>query len=243
MRLLKLILIIASVSWFASCKKCGKKAGNLNEVNHQLTPFKNLHLKGKFDVQLKQDSSFTLKIKGGEGIVEGVNYEFDKDTLIISNHNKCNFLNNYANKVVLEIGIGQIKALEIENPVTLSQCKEINSDSLYINIHDCDVEGGLEGNYHYLNLSMITGTSTFSLSGSAKRFELLERSFGHVYAYNFNTESLSVSSAGTGIIEVRATEYFFARHTGSGIIRYKGQPKQTDILVEENSNAEIIAAE
>jgi len=225
---------------FISCTKCAKKVGDVSEKKVQLNSFHSIRITGDFKIKLIQDSSYTVKISGGEGILENVVHEIVNDTLRIENQNKCDFLSNYNKNITLEIGVGSLQKIVLINPGSLDNSGKLVSDNLLVEIRECGVKLNLNGEFKNLTLKAYTGTPTINLSGTCVFFNIDESSFGHIYAFDFISKKTNVSSRGTGFINVNVTDEFKANQQGSGIIRYRGNPAILEIEIKKNSSAQVI---
>jgi|TARA_B110000483_G_C18167686_1_gene532015 hypothetical protein len=225
---------------FISCSKCAKKVGNVSEKKIQLNSFHSIRITGDFKIKLIQDSSYTLKISGGKGILENVVHEIVSDTLRIENQNKCNFLSNYNKNITLEIGVGSLQKIALINPGSLDNSGKLVSDNLLVEIRECGVKLNLNGEFKNLTLKAYTGTPTINLSGTCNVFSIDESSFGHIYAFDFISKNTNVNSRGTGFINVNVTDEFKVNQQGSGIIRFRGNPAIVEIKIKENSSAQVI---
>ena len=225
---------------FISCSKCVKKVGDVSEKKVQLNSFHSIIITGDFKIKLIQDSSYTLKISGGEGILENVVHEIVNDTLRIENQNKCDFLSNYNKNITLKIGVGSLQKIALINPGSLDNSGKLVSDNLLVEIRECGVKLNLNGEFENLTLSAYTGTPTINLSGTCNVFSIDESSFGHIYAFDFISKKTNVNSRGTGFINVHVTDEFKANQQGSGIIRYRGNPAILEIEIKKNSSAQVI---
>lgn len=225
---------------FSSCSKCAKKVGDVTEKNISLNQFHSIRVTGDFAIKLNQDSSFSLKLTGGEGILENVDYEIVSDTLRITNQNKCNFLSNYSKEITIEIGCGELTKIALTNPGSLENKSTFSSKDLLLEIRECGISIDLSGQFNRLRLLAYTGTPTINLKGSASEFIIEESSFGHIYAFDLNTKNTSISTSGTGLINVTATDSLKVQHNGSGIVRYRGSPIKVEANVADNSTAQIL---
>jgi hypothetical protein len=234
-------MIIAFGISLTSCDKCAKKVGDPTEKNFQLNKFHSIRITGDFAINLVQDSSFSLRISGGDGILENVKHEIVSDTLRITNENKCNFLSNYSKNITLEIGCGELKKLALTNPGSMQNSGKLRSNELTFEIRECGIKLSIDGTFKKLNILAYTGTPTINLKGSSDNLFIDENSFGHVYAFGMNAINTSISSSGTGFIHVSATNSLKVQHSGSGIVRYRGTPIKVETEIAENSTAQVLA--
>lgn len=79
--------------------------------------------------------------------------------------------------------------------------------------------------------SAISGSGDIKLSGKATEFEAAVSGSGDVEAYDLKTEKAELKVAGSGSIGISVEKEIVARVSGSGDIKYKGQPRIEDIKV------------
>ena len=72
---------------------------------------------------------------------------------------------------------------------------------------------------------------TLSFQGTATTFEAAVSGSGDVDAYDLKTEKAELKISGSGSIGAAVEKEIVARVSGSGDIKYKGQPKIEDIKV------------
>lgn len=79
--------------------------------------------------------------------------------------------------------------------------------------------------------SAISGSGDIELSGKATDFKAAVSGSGDVDAYDLKTEKAELKIAGSGSIGISVEKEIIARVSGSGDIKYKGQPRIEDIKV------------
>ena len=84
--------------------------------------------------------------------------------------------------------------------------------------------------------SAISGSGDIELSGNATDFEAAVSGSGDVDAYDLKTERAELKIAGSGSIGLSVEKEIVARVSGSGNIKYKGQPRIEDIKVSGSGN-------
>lgn len=84
--------------------------------------------------------------------------------------------------------------------------------------------------------SAISGSGDIELSGKATEFEAAVSGSGDIEAYDLKTEKADLKVAGSGSIGISVSNEIVARVSGSGDIKYKGQPRIEDIKVSGSGN-------
>ena len=100
---------------------------------------------------------------------------------------------------------------------------EINSDALHI---VCSGSGKVDLNLKVARLSTkLSGSGTINLKGTATEHDLILSGSGRIKAYDLITEKTTALIAGSGSANVNTSEELDSKVSGSGSIRYKGDPK------------------
>lgn len=219
------IFLLLGLSFsFSSCKKCGNKIGNQTELKSTLEPFHSLKITGKFIIQLCQDSTYTMKLKGGEGLLSNINYSVKDSTLVIDNTNTCSFTKNYSDGVVLQLGVGPLKELWVSNPFELKNCGFLESDNLIIHLEECAQKTAIQGKFNYLKLTVGGGSSNVTLMGSASDLLIENVGFGQVTATDFPVNTAKINEHSTGSVYVNSKDHLEVNFYGSGNVFYSGSP-------------------
>jgi len=84
--------------------------------------------------------------------------------------------------------------------------------------------------------SAVSGSGDIELSGKATEFEAAVSGSGDIEAYDLKTEKAELKVSGSGSVEISVEKEIIARVSGSGDIKYKGQPRIEDIKVSGSGN-------
>ena len=79
-------------------------------------------------------------------------------------------------------------------------------------------------------------TTELELSGTSKSFEAAVAGSGDVEAYDLKTEKCELKISGSGTIHASVENELIARISGSGNVKYKGNPRVEDVKVSGSGN-------
>lgn len=170
---------------------------------------------GKLELSVEENLEPYLitEVKDGNlkiGWKKGVNVRTSKNTIVTVHFKNINSL--------AMSGSGDITSKDVIKGNSLKMAVAGSGD---IKI-DMDVQ---------MAKSAISGSGDIKLSGKATEFEAAVSGSGDVEAYDLKTEKAELKVAGSGSIGISVEKEIVARVSGSGDIKYKGQPRIEDIKV------------
>jgi hypothetical protein len=98
-------------------------------------PFYFLKLHSVFDVYLLQDTSFSIKVAGEEGLIKHVRFEIEGDVVSVHNEFKGKWLNPETNKVKLYISASFLYKIELYESCNIQTIDPIVSPDFVIFNH------------------------------------------------------------------------------------------------------------
>ncbi|HSI70550.1 MAG TPA: head GIN domain-containing protein [Gillisia sp.] len=225
--LLFAILIIsvtsAQAQWWNSSKKV---TGNKEVVNQSRTVdnYDRITVTGMMDVQLVSGKEGKIDLEGESNLLEHIETEVSGGTLKISVEKGINLqpTRNYPIKIVVPF--------EDLDAVSLTGSGHIRGNDV-IRAREFKVSVTGSGNMN-LNLEVeelkgsVTGSGDVKLRGKARHLDCTVTGSGDFMAYDLRTQTTNASVTGSGDIEISVEDELEAKVSGSGDIRYKGDPKK-----------------
>lgn len=220
-----LLISVTSVQaqWWNSAKKV---TGNKEVVNQARTVpnYDRIAVTGMMDVQLVGGKEGKIDLEGESNLLEHIETEVSNGTLKISVEKGINLQpsRNYPIKIVVPF--------EDLDAVTLTGSGHIRGSDV-ISARNFKVTVTGSGNMN-LNLDVeelkgtITGSGDVKLKGKARHLDCTVTGSGDFLAYDLRTQTTNASVTGSGDIEVSVENDLQARVSGSGDIRYKGNPEK-----------------
>lgn len=212
-----------NAQWWNNSKKI---SGN-KEVTNQTRSVGNydrIAVTGMMDVQLVAGSEGRIDLEAESNLMEYIETEVNGGQLKISVKKGINLepSRNYPIKIVVPF--------EDLDAVTLTGSGHIkNSDVIKARSFKVNVTGS--GNMN-LNLDVeelegfVTGSGDVKLQGNSRNFHCSVTGSGDFLGYDLRAERVKASVTGSGDIELTVQDELEARISGSGDIKYRGNPNK-----------------
>lgn len=222
-----LIPTLMQAQWSSNQKIRGN--GNFISENRITSSYEKIAIAGFFDVELVSGKEGNIIVKGEENLLPFIKIEVVDQVLKISIEK-----NKYIS-VSKRKGIVIIVPFEAINQVTLSGSgdiigkNKIKSKNFSITLKGSgDVDLEIEATNVDVNL---TGSGDIDLSGNTENINSDLNGSGDIDATKLKALNANVTVSGSGDNAVNCSESFYGRVTGSGEIKYAGEPKKKDSKV------------
>lgn len=196
------------------------------ETTRNFDNFTKLDVSGVADITLKQGNSSSAKIKlKGNINPEELITKVKGNTLYISLKKKHRGYRNI--DVDIELTFKQLEAVELSGAVSIRSETPVKTNKFYLGTSGA-------GSIH-LNLDAqrvacrLSGASSVKLQGQTNRLKIDLSGAGSVKAYDLVANVVESESSGAGSIRVNAQKELYAKVSGVGNIRYKGNPAVTKL--------------
>jgi hypothetical protein len=226
------LLFILTLSFGTSYAQKVKGNGKIINKTRNVGSFDAVGVSGSFDVFLVAGDEGKLDISVEENLESYLITEVNNGTLKIKWKNGVNI--RTSSKTTVTVHFKSINSLAMAGSGDIIGKDKIKGNSLDVAVAgsgdikvDMDVEQ-LE--------AAVSGSGDIELSGKATDFEAAVSGSGDVDAYDLKTEKAELKISGSGSIKVSVEKEIVARVSGSGNIKYKGQPRIEDIKVSGSGN-------
>jgi len=213
-----------------SCKKaeergCWKGLGNDSSLEIPLDSVNFFNLNKGVKYKIFQDSLRKVIVKGGEnviGLVDVINSDYE---LTISNHNKCNFLRDSDESIVVEIHYPYLGEFYIEPSDSVVFQNTITSNSLDIELREGGGSMVLDVNVDQLSVVVSKGTADYTLTGMANSASIKIQHNGFADATGFSANTIYGYSNSTADLRLNLENCdALIGVNGPGNIYYTGVP-------------------
>ncbi len=225
MKNLNLLLILFTVSLF-SCDTIDaqtvKGSGKIITETIDMKNISGIGLGIAAEVFIRQGSKQKIEIKGQKNIIDLINKRPKGDTWNID------FPNGTRVKGYDQLEI-YVTLTELEG-LSIGGSGSINGEGKFSNVNDLGISIGGSGDITVdvdadeISCS-IGGSGKINLGGSADEIEISIGGSGDVKAIDLKVKECTVSSAGSGNVDINVSETLEVSLVGSGDVRYKGSPK------------------
>ena len=236
-QLLRVALAFLLIFQFSACKKaenrkCFKRIGSETTKVLDLPTFDKLLLKEHIQYILVQDSTNQLVIRGGENLVNFIEYSLDDENrLMIHNTNKCNFFRKLSNVIVVEIHYTTINDIHFEGTESLTNMGALEGFYLSLLIRDGagSVNLNLKTVQAYADISHGWGDYTFT--GTTNYASIKARSNGYCNVFDLQVQdSIFTSSSTAGTIKLNANGIpLRGEILTNGKVVYRGTPSLIEV--------------
>ena len=227
----KFIIILVLLFSFADAQaQWGQKVtgnGNLKTENRSVGNFEYLEVSGSFDVELIDGKEGDLSIRADENLMEYIETENEGGTLKIKWKKNYNISTRNATKITL--AVDEISAAKLSGSGEIVSAKMLKSEEFVAAVSGSG-DLFLKLDVGQLNLT-VSGSGDMEISGNARKFEARVSGSGDIDAKNLTTLKADLAISGSGGIVLSVQDELVARVSGSGDIRYQGNPKIQDIKV------------
>ncbi|MFL3664744.1 MAG: head GIN domain-containing protein [Flavobacteriales bacterium] len=219
-----MIVLNACVKESACIKSTGKQVVETRIIGNDIT---HIILKDKLNLVLRQDSTPSLTIEGGENLLKYVRARQKGTELELKNDNKCNFLRSYKEEITVYLSLPNIKYINYTGFGNVSSLGELKLDEFTFETRNGTGSINLTIDVQKINILQHTGPADFTLSGKAKFTYLFSGGSGWLTCKNLISENAHVNHDGTGDITLTATNSLLIELTSLGNIEYYGNPSVT----------------
>jgi putative autotransporter adhesin-like protein len=211
---MKKMILIAAVCTITSGVFAQKKE------TRQVDDFNYISTGVNADLTIKQGAITEVILEGDKETLENIETYVTGRKLKIRQENDSWFKNQ--KKIKIYITIKDFSGL------SLSGSGEAVSDGMLkgenVDLH-VSGSGDIDLNLRTANLDMgLSGSGSINLQGRGKSASLSISGSGKLYAADFELERITIKISGSGGAEINASKEIDSRISGSGTVRYVGEP-------------------
>lgn len=199
-------------------------------TERNLGNFEEVKIGGSFDVLLKKGDQNQIQIKAKGVESDEIITEVEGNTLNIRMKN-----GNYWNiDVDIILTYKNLNVLHSSGSSDIETANAIKTDNLEIKLSG---SGDLKAEIDVTNFNLIiSGSADAELKGKAQSQEVSISGSGDVKAFYLDCSTTNVKVSGSGDAKIVANENLEAKVSGSGQIRYKGNPNKQIVKVSGSGN-------
>jgi hypothetical protein len=207
-----------------------KGNGNMTTQERATGDYDGVAVGGFFDVDLVAGTEGKVTVKAEENLQEYIITEVKNGILHIRVENGVNIKpSSWKDGIHVTVPVEAIESLSLAGSGDVN-CETVLKASKF----SADVAGSGDLKFRVdadeLNASM-AGSGDMKISGKAGNFEVDIAGSGDIDAFDLEARSVDASISGSADLHVTASEFIKARVSGSGDIRYRGNPTKIDSKV------------
>ena len=204
-----------------------KGNGKLIEKTRQVGEFETLGVSGSFDVFLVKGREGQIELSVEENLEPYLVTEVESGKLKIKWKKGSNINTTKSTKVT--VYFEELSGVALAGSGDVVSRDPLASDQMKVALAGSgDIRLELQAN---ATVAAVSGSGDLELSGRSTTFEAAVAGSGDIKASGLKSENADLKISGSGTIEAHAEKEIVARVSGSGDIKYKGNPDVEDIKV------------
>ena len=223
-----LVVVLAiTVSCSAQWGKKVKGNGNTVTIDRSTGDYDAIAVSGWFDVDLVDGEEGKLTIEGESNLLEYIVTEVKNGKLVLKIEKGINLKpSNWNGGIRITVPVESVNAIALSGSGDIVGKKTITTDQLSTSMSGSgDIT--LDVNASSVDASM-SGSGDITFSGQTTDFDATISGSGDISAFGLQADNVNATVSGSADIKVTANKMLKARVSGSGDIRYKGNPKKLD---------------
>jgi len=218
--------IIFTLNFQTSCSKgCLKAAGEIDSNYTEFSKFEYIEIHNIFNVYIKQDTFYSLKIKTNSTLLQNVKVEQNDSTLIISDENTCYFARDYDLHIDLFITAPDLKQLTLCNASTFYSIDTLKYNRFIYKALDKLAFADFNiicSDHLFIELWSVSGK--IDVAGKCTFLTILNHGNSYIYGFDLKSDYAEIEQRSTGDIEIFVKNKLKGGVYDIGNILYKGNP-------------------
>jgi Putative auto-transporter adhesin, head GIN domain len=227
-----LVTFLASAQWSSNDKKKGN--GNVVTETRTTSDYDAIKISGSFDVDLVAGQEGKIILKGEENLLSAIKVEVEDNVLKVYVERNSNIRPSIGKKIQVTIPFDKISEVNLSGSGNIQSKDVIKNDKFLAKLSGSgNFNLAVDSNNLELNLS---GSGNVRLKGNANNFITKLSGSGDIDTTELQSKIVDVNVSGSGNSKINCKESLIARVSGSGNIKYTGNPEKRDVKVSGSGN-------
>lgn len=206
-----------------------KGNGNITTINRTTTGYDTVSFSGPFDYILVSGTEGNIQIEGEENLLQYVITDVSNGNLSVKTRNNINLQTSKNQTITVIVPFEQISAASLtgsgdlwnESIISTSHFTTsiIGSGDVKLNVEATQIDGSVQG------------SGDLVIMGKTNILKVKVNGSGDFKGFDLEADDVDVSVNGSGDAKITCNGHLKARVSGSGDIKYKGNPKTEDTKV------------
>ncbi|WP_433830912.1 head GIN domain-containing protein [Flavobacterium anhuiense] len=222
-----LSLFFMAVNSNAQTKISGN--GNVTTETRTTGDYDGIKIAGFFDVALVAGKEGKIILKGEENLLSKIKVEVEGNELKVYVEKGIQLRTSMGKKIEVTVPFEKIASVTLSGSGDVKSKNKINSDSFSAKLSG---SGNFDLDIDSRNFDLaLSGSGDIVLKGKADSFTSKISGSGNVNASNLKSQTVDVTVSGSGNSVVTCETSITGRVSGSGNIKYLGNPEKRDVKV------------
>ncbi|MGB7393541.1 MAG: head GIN domain-containing protein [Pricia sp.] len=220
------VLFLSMVTTCAQRNKKIKGSGNVVTIERTTSDYNGISVSGFYEVELEEGTQGKITMKGEDNILDNIETEVNSGTLHIKSIDNVNLIPSRNEGVFITIPIDEIDKIRLSGSGDFTGKKIIKTDNLDIQVSGArNIDLTMESDAVSVATS---GSSNIRLKGNSKKIKVRSSGSSNVKAYDLEVDDAIFELSGSSNVEITVNESIRSRVSGSGNIRYHGNPQRVN---------------
>lgn len=231
-----IVLTAFLVCNIANAQSSNKITGNGNVVSQtrETSDYDGIKVAGSFDVDLVSGKEGKIIIKGEENLLAVIKVEVVENILKVYVEKNTNIRSSMGKKIQITIPFEKITELSLAGSGDIKSKDPIKNNKFSARLAG---SGNFDLNVDADTLELdLSGSGNAHLKGNSNNFTAKLAGSGNIDAVNLKSKNADVKVSGSGNSKINCNESLTARVSGSGDIKYTGNPEKRDVKVSGSGN-------
>ncbi|WP_456315343.1 head GIN domain-containing protein [Pseudomonas shirazensis] len=225
---------IANAQWSSNDQNKIKGNGKVVTETRNTGDYDAIKVGGPFDVNLVSGKEGKIIIKGEENLLAAIKIEVVDNALKIYVDKTINIRPSSGLKIEITVPFEKISSVSLSGSGDIQTKSIIKNDKFEAKLAGSgNFKLDIDSNDFELNVS---GSGNVALKGSADNFTTKLSGSGNINASNLKSKNVNANVSGSGNSIVNCEGNLTARVSGSGDIKYIGNPDKRDVKVSGSGN-------
>ncbi|MBW1655687.1 head GIN domain-containing protein [Flavobacterium quisquiliarum] len=217
----------ANAQWESNNKISGN--GKITTETRTTGDYDSIKIAGFFDVDLVAGKEGKITIKGEENLLQAIKVEVEGNELKVYVERGTQIRSSSGKKIEVTIPFEKIGVVTLSGSGNVRAKDKIKSDNLTAKLSGSgNFDLNIESNDFDLALS---GSGNATLKGTTNSFTSKISGSGNINASELKSKIVDANISGSGNSKITCNESITARVSGSGKIKYLGNPEKRDVKV------------
>ncbi|WP_425235050.1 head GIN domain-containing protein [Ulvibacterium sp.] len=215
-------LIVCIAITHAQRGKKVKGNGHVVTVERTTDTYDGISASGFYDIELIDGKEGQLTLKGEENILDNIETEVKRGTLVIRSKDNKHLIPSRGEGVFITVSVDEIDKIRLSGSGDFIGKKTLRTRDM-----DIQVSGAkhIDLTIDATDITIATsGSSNIDLKGNSEELTIRSSGSSNVKAYELEVDEATLELSGSSDVEVTVNESLMSRVSGSGNIQYRGNP-------------------
>lgn len=220
----RLLIAIVSAIIFCSCHTITGSGRMVTQTKHP-DHFEGIKTSGPIDIEVMNDSRSEIKVEADDNVMPYVIIKVDNGLLDVSLKSNEMYHNIHVKAYVTAPVLSRLYVTGSGSIISVNTLK--NADRIETKVSGSgDIDATVDAPGIFADVS---GSGTLKLQGRTKNLECSVSGSGDLRCHDLLSENTDVSVSGSGTAHVFSSVNLIAKVSGSGDVRYSGNPSSPQI--------------